>query len=82
MKFTAAKLYKENKVIPIGLIPDEVNGNLTWQLNDADVLEYDRKTKQFTLEVYEFQNDDWELVDTLGHEAAYQAALNNGIIYE
>ena len=31
---------------------------------------------------YEFQDDDWELVNTLGHDVAYKIALNEGIIYE
>jgi len=41
-----------------------------------------RTTKQFTLEVYEFGEDEWELVKTLGHEQAYQVALDEGIVYE
>jgi len=81
-KFTLLKLIDAKQVVPARLLPDEVNGNFTWQVGDDDVLEYNRKTKQFSLEVYEFQNDDWELVNTLGHNDAYQVALDEGIIYE
>jgi hypothetical protein len=82
MKFTILKLIKEKKVVPAKLIPDENPRGFTWQIGDSDVLEYDRTTKQFTLEVYEFGEDDWELVKTLGHEQAYQVALDEGIVYE
>jgi hypothetical protein len=44
-------------------------------------LEYDPKTKQFSLEIYEFIDDDYELVDTLNHEQAYKVAMEAGIIY-
>ena len=82
MKFTILKLIKENKVVPAKLLGDQTPNGFTWQVNDSDVLEYDRTTKQFTLEVYEFGEDDWELVKTLGHEQAYQVALDEGIVYE
>jgi hypothetical protein len=82
MKFTILKLIKENKVVPAKLLADQTPNGFTWQVNDSDVLEYDRTTKQFTLEVYEFGEDEWELVKTLGHEQAYQVALDEGIVYE
>jgi len=82
MKFTILKLIKENKVVPAKLLGDQTPNGFTWQVNDSDVLEYDRTTKQFTLEVYEFGENDWELVKTLGHEQAYQVALDEGIVYE
>ena len=82
MKFTLLKLIKEKKVIPAKLLGDQTPTGFTWQVNDSDVLEYNRNTKQFTLEVYEFGEDEWELVKTLGHEQAYQVALDEGIIYE
>jgi hypothetical protein len=81
-KFTLLKLIDEKKVVPARLLHDEVNGNFTWQVGDTDVLEYNRKTKQFSLEVYEFQDDDYELVKTLDHKDAYQVALDEGICYE
>jgi len=82
MKFTILKLIKEKKVVPAKLLGDQTPNWFTWQVNDSDVLEYDRTTKQFTLEVYEFGEDEWELVKTLGHEQAYQVALDEGIVYE
>jgi hypothetical protein len=81
MKFTFLKLIEQKKVVPIALLPDEVNGKFTWQIDDADVLEYDPKTKQFSLEVYDFIDDDYELINTLGHDDAYQVALENNIVY-
>jgi hypothetical protein len=62
-------------------LPEEVNNKFTWQIDDTDVLEYDPKTKQFSLEVYDFIDDDYELVNTLGHADAYQIALQNNIVY-
>jgi hypothetical protein len=82
MKFTITKLIDEKKVVPARLLPEQCNGNFTWQIDDNDVLEYNTKTKQFSLEIYEFQNDDYELVKTLDHVDAYQVALAEGIIYE
>jgi hypothetical protein len=81
MKFTFLKLIEQKKVVPIALLPEEVNGKFTWQIDDADVLEYDPKTKQFSLEVYDFIDDDYELINTLGHDDAYQVALENNIVY-
>ncbi len=81
MKFTFIKLIDQKKVVPMALLPEEVNGKFTWQIDDTDVLEYDPKTKQFSLEVYDFIDDDYELVNTLGHDQAYQVALHNNIIY-
>ena len=84
-KFTFIKLIKENKVVPMRLLPDNFNNQdsttLTWQIDDTDVLEYDSETKQFSLEVYEFIDDDYKLVKTLGHEDAKAVALADGIIY-
>jgi hypothetical protein len=65
----------------IALLPEEVNGKFTWQIDDTDVLEYNPKTKQFSLEVYDFIDDDYELINTLGHDDAYQVALQNNIVY-
>ena len=84
-KFTFIKLIKENKVVPIRLLPDNFNNpkstKLTWQIDDTDVLEYNIETFKFSLEVYEFIDDDYELVKTLGHEDAKSIALADGIIY-
>jgi hypothetical protein len=81
-KFTIVKLIDEKKVVPARLLPEQCGDNLTWQVDDINVLEYNPKTKQFSFEEYEFQNDDYELVNTLGHEQAYKIALAEGIIYE
>jgi hypothetical protein len=81
-KFTVVKLIDEKKVVPARLLPEQSGDNLTWQVDDINVLEYNRKTKQFSFEEYEFQDDDYELVNTLGHDEAYKIALNEGIIYE
>ena len=81
MKFTFLKLIEQKKVVPIALLPEEVNNKFTWQIDDTDVLEYDPKTKQFSLEVYDFIDDDYELINTLGHNEAYQVALQNNIVY-
>ena len=81
MKFTFLKLIEQKKVVPLALVPEEVNNKFTWQIDDADVLEYDPKTKQFSLEVYDFIDDDYELINTLGHDDAYQVALQNNIVY-
>lgn len=79
--FTFIKLIDENKVVNARLLPEKANGKYTWQIDDKDVLEYDSETKQFSLEVYEFIDDDYELVKTLGHEDAKAVALADGIIY-
>jgi hypothetical protein len=81
MKFTFLKLIEQKKVVPMALLPDQANDKFTWQIDDTDVLEYDPKTKQFSLEVYDFIDDDYELVNTLGHDDAYQVALQNNIVY-
>ncbi len=81
MKFTFLKLIDQKKVVPMALLPDQANDKFTWQIDDKDVLEYDPKTKQFSLEVYDFIDDDYELVNTLGHDDAYQVALQNNIVY-
>ena len=81
MKFTFLKLIEQKKVVPLALLPEEVNNKFTWQIDDTDVLEYDPKTKQFSLEVYDFIDDDYELINTLGHDDAYQVALENNIVY-
>jgi hypothetical protein len=81
MKFTFLKLIDQKKVVPMSLLPDQANDKFTWQIDDKDVLEYNPKTKQFSLEVYDFIDDDYELVNTLGHDDAYQVALQNNIVY-
>ena len=81
MKFTFLKLIDQKKTVPMALLPEEVNGKFTWQIDDTDVLEYDPKTKQFSLEVYDFIDDDYQLVNTLGHDDSYQVALQNNIVY-
>jgi len=81
MKFTFLKLIEQKKVVPMALLPEEVNNKFTWQIDDTDVLEYDPKTKQFSLEVYDFIDDDYELINTLGHDDAYQVALQNNLVY-
>jgi len=81
MKFTFLKLIEQKKVVPMALLPDQANDKFTWQIDDKDVLEYNPKTKQFSLEVYDFIDDDYELVNTLGHDDAYQVALQNNIVY-
>ncbi len=81
MKFTFLKLIDQKKVVPMALLPEEVNGKFTWQIDDTDVLEYNPKTKQFSLEVYDFIDDDYQLVNTLGHDDSYQVALQNNIVY-
>lgn len=81
MKFTFIKLIDQKKAVPMALLPEEANGKFTWQIDDTDVLEYDPKTKKFSLEVYDFIDDDYELVNTLGHDDAYQVALQNNIVY-
>jgi len=82
MKFTFIKLIDENKLVNARLLPEKANGKYTWQIDDKDVLEYDPATKQFSLEVYEFIDDDYELVNTLGHDDAQAIALADGIIYQ
>ena len=81
MKFTFLKLIEQKKVVPMALLPEEVNNKFTWQIDDTDVLEYNPKTKKFSLEVYDFIDDDYELINTLGHDDAYQVALENNIVY-
>jgi hypothetical protein len=81
MKFTFLQLMNQNKVVPMALLPEKANDKFTWQIDDTDVLEYDPKTKQFSLEVYDFIDDDYELIKTLRHDEAYQVALQNNIVY-
>ena len=81
MNFKFLELIEQNKTVNMAILPEKVNNKFTWQIGDSDVLEYDPKTKQFILEIYEFINDDYELVDTLNHEQAYKVALEAGIIY-
>jgi len=81
-KFTVVKLIDAKQVVPARLLPEQSGDYLEWTVDDKDILQYNPKTKQFSLEVYEFQDDDYELVNTLGHEDAYQIALDEGIIYE
>jgi hypothetical protein len=81
-KFTLLKLIDEKKVVPARLLPEQSGDCLEWSVDDKDILQYNTKTKQFSLEVYEFQDDDYELVNTLGHDDAYQVALDEGICYK
>jgi hypothetical protein len=80
--FTFIKLIDAKKTVPARLLPEKANGKYTWQIDDTDVLEYDPKTKQFSLEVYDFIDDDYQLVKTLGHDDAQAIALADGIIYQ
>ena len=81
-KFTLLKLIDEKKVVPARLLPEQSGDCLEWSVDDKDILQYNTKTKQFSLEVYEFQDSDYELVNTLGHDDAYQIALDEGICYK
>jgi hypothetical protein len=81
-KFTILKLIDAKKVVPARLLPEQSGDNLEWSVDDINILQYNPKTKQFSFEVYEFQDDDYELVNTLGHDDAYQVALDEGICYE
>jgi hypothetical protein len=81
-KFTVVKLIDEKKVVPARLLPEQSGDCLEWSVDDKDILQYNTKTKQFSLEVYEFQDNDYELVNTLGHDDAYQIALDEGICYK
>jgi len=81
-KFTVVKLINEKKVVPARLLPEQSGDCLEWSVDDKDILQYNTKTKQFSLEVYEFQDNDYELVNTLGHDDAYQIALDEGICYK
>lgn len=81
-KFTFIKLIDQQKVVPVRLLPEQSGDNYEWQIDDKDILSYNSKTKQFSLDVYEYQNDDWECVKTLGHDDARSIALQDGIIYE
>jgi hypothetical protein len=81
-KFTVVKLIDQKKVVPARLLPEQSGDCLEWTVDDKDILQYNTKTKQFSLEIYEFQNDDYELVNTLGHDDAYQVALDEGICYK
>jgi hypothetical protein len=81
-KFTVTKLIDQKKVVPARLLPEQSGDNLEWSVDDINILQYNPKTKQFSFEEYAFQNDDYELVNTLGHDDAYQIALDEGICYE
>jgi hypothetical protein len=81
-KFTVTKLIDAKKVVPARLLPEQSGDNLEWSVDDINILQYNPKTKQFSFEEYAFQDDDYELVNTLGHDVAYQIALDEGIIYE
>jgi hypothetical protein len=80
--FTIIKLIDQKKVVPARLLPEQSGDNLEWSVDDINILQYNPKTKQFSFEEYAFQDDDYELVNTLGHDVAYQIALDEGIIYE
>lgn len=81
-KFTVVKLIDTKQVVPARLLPEQSGDCLEWTVDDKDILQYNTKTKKFSLEVYEFQDDDYELVNTLGHDDAYQVALDEGICYQ
>lgn len=81
MKFTFIKLAENNEIINAALLPEKHGSKYLWTVNDVDLLEYDVKTKQFNLEIYEFIDDDYQVVNTLGHDQAYQVALQAGIVY-
>lgn len=81
-KFTVTKLIDQKKVVPARLLPEQSGDNLEWSVDDINILQYNPKTKQFSFEEYAFQDDDYELVNTLGHDVAYKIALDEGIIYE
>jgi hypothetical protein len=81
-KFTVTKLIDQKKVVPARLLPEQSGDFLEWSVDDINILQYNPKTKQFSFEEYAFQDDDYELVNTLGHDVAYQIALDEGIIYE
>jgi hypothetical protein len=81
-KFTVTKLIDQKKVVPARLLPEQSGDFLEWSVDDTNILQYNPKTKQFSFEEYAFQDDDYELVNTLGHDVAYQIALDEGIIYE
>jgi hypothetical protein len=82
MKFTIVKLIDEKKVVPARLLPEQEGDYFTWQIDDKDILNYNTKTKEFTLDIYEFIDEDWEQVKSLDHADSYQVALDEGIIYE
>ena len=81
-KFTVTKLIDQKKVVPARLLPEQSGDCFEWSVDDVNILQYNPKTKQFSFEEYAFQDDDYELVNTLGHDVAYQIALDEGIIYE
>jgi hypothetical protein len=80
--FTIVKLIDQKKVVPARLLPEQSGDCLEWSVDDINILQYNTKTKQFSFEEYAFQDDDYELVNTLDHDAAYRIALDEGIIYE
>ena len=81
-KFTVVKLIDQKKVVPARLLPEQSGDCLEWTVDDQNILQYNTKTKQFSFEEYAFQDDDWDVVNTLGHDDAYKIALSEGIIYE
>jgi hypothetical protein len=81
-KFTIVKLIDQKKVVPARLLPEQSGDCLEWSVDDINILQFNTKTKQFSFEEYAFQDDDYELVNTLDHDAAYKIALAEGIIYE
>ncbi len=80
MEFTFQRLAKQGKTVNVSLLPEIENHEYTWQIDDKDILKYNFNTRQFTLEVYDFINDDYELVNTLSHEDSKQVAIDNNII--
>ena len=80
MEFTFQRLAKQGKTVNVGLLPEIENHEYSWQVYDKDILKYNFSTRQFTLEVYDFIDDDYELVKTLSHEDSKQVAIDNNII--
>jgi hypothetical protein len=81
--FTFLKLIDSHKVVPLALLPEKLGDDVyTWQVGDTDVLEYNTKTKQFKYEIYDFIDDDYQLVKTLDHKDAQLIAYAENIIYQ
>lgn len=82
MQFTFQRLASQGKTINVSLLP-EIDGNsYTWQIDDKDILTYDFDSKQFKLDIYDFNDDegDWYIVDTLQGNDAKLVAIQNNII--
>lgn len=82
MQFTFQKLAKQGKVVNVSLLPEIDTYQYTWQIDDKDILTYNFTTRQFTLDIYDFNEDteDWELLRTLSPEDSKLVAIENNII--